>query len=138
MHSRHPYDKMYLEEVMWNIGHLYQYSVDVLGVSIEKLTDDFINSEFAKGIERGNPHYMVGFTGSEILERLYSVEVPEVGIVPRREYWIGYALALIQWELGISFKEVLKKHSLERLNSLYPAYHCMDDGKIVSYVRGNR
>ena len=63
------YDKMYLEDVMDNIGSLLENSIDK-NLNIESVWSTFINSNLAKEIEKGNPKFLSGYSGLEYLKIL--------------------------------------------------------------------
>lgn len=64
------YSASYVEEVMENLGYMCHCSVVLFHTPLEVLIPKFLESPFAYGIEHGNPHYMVGYHGMEIAERL--------------------------------------------------------------------
>ena len=51
------------------------------------------------------------------------------------EYWAGWVLAIAQWYLNKSFKELLGVMNFSKLVSLYYPYHEADEMKTVEIIK---
>lgn len=123
---KHPYIKDYLDEVMKNMGYMYQYLRDVHNINIRESIKMFRKSNIALGIETGNPHYLCGLFGTELAEELLgSYDVVEQSHYPDIEYWIGWASAYLQWYSNISFDRLYELVPADRFVWIYGPYHEM-------------
>ena len=127
------YRVTYLEEVMENLGFMCEGAISLFGIDLETLFSKFVDSEYSEGIEQGLCHWLVGFSGVEIVQNLFNVRAESNinYLAYTTEYWIGYALALVQWYSKLTFKEILEKIPLERWYRLYPSYHQMNENRLL-------
>lgn len=124
---KHAYSSLYIDEVMGNVGELFQYADIEFEVTLEELLKLWIPSIYCKGIEDGRAHFMVGMTGREVAMELFKVEDTRLKWAPAlEEYWIGWASAYLQWYCNISFERLYELVPISRFRLMYPAYHCMD------------
>lgn len=128
----HPYPSGYLEDVEDNLGCMLEYAAHS-GHNPLAVWNIFISSRLAKQIERGNPRYLAGYSGVELLNLL----VKDNGnndnktIMGDRYYWAGFALARLQYDTNLSFYEINKYMPLQEVLALYPALHEADITKFV-------
>lgn len=130
----HAYDRMYLSKVSRTIGNMLHDAVIEYGFDGDMFLRQFIQSRIAHEIETGNPKYLAGCSGHEMLlevtERTTG-ESPEplhIEIFERSSaYWAGWILARYQWYSGKSFKEILDTLSFETLLRLYATLHEEDE-----------
>ena len=130
----HAYDRMYLSKVSRTIGNMLHDAVIEYGFDGDMFLRQFIQSRIAQEIENGNPKYLAGCSGHEMLlevtERTTG-ESPEplhIEIFERSSaYWAGWILARYQWYSGKSFKEILDTLSFETLLRLYATLHEEDE-----------
>lgn len=132
------YEPSYVEEVMFNMGYMCHCSVALFNTPLEELFPKFIDSPFAYGIEHGEPHYMVGFSGKEMAE----------GVLHKRSsvkyyfdmgniyMWVGHSIALVQWYTGYPFKRILEMQPLSVWYYMYNVYHTMDESKLLEWADG--
>lgn len=130
------YDKVYLEEVRDNLGFMCQGSVDLFNISLDILLEKFINSKHARGIEVGSPYYL-NKEGLDVIYDLFNRRLKEnvITIEPKKEFWIGWALGLLQWYYGLSFKVIYDRITLKGFINLYNDCVNMDDSYLINKSR---
>ena len=134
----HAYNKMYLNDAMMNLAE----AIDVAANAYSFKLDFFMNSGRAAQFEVGNPKYVAGKSGIElvqgVVEKIYDKDsIKKINTKyssPTVEYWTGWVLAYYQWYSGKSFNEIQRIITLEELSSKYHPYHEMDEEKIVEYI----
>lgn len=132
------YSASYVEEVMENLGYMCHCSVVLFHTPLEVLIPKFLDSPFAYGIEHGNPHYMVGYHGMEIAERLLGKRYGSNIYYTEGDiwFWVGRSLALVQWYTCYKFKALLDMQPLEYWYHIYRVYHTMDESKLLDWAGG--
>lgn len=125
----HAYSKYYANRAMIVLGSFLDIGVNVLNKDIEELWSLFMNSEYSKRFERGDPSVVSGMTGTEIAVTLCGVEYeydPKYYVMYSEEYWAGWALAYFQWHHNISFEEIFSHTTITDIVNMYHPYHEMD------------
>ena len=129
----HAYSELYLESAQNIVGHMFDFAVNEVGLDIDDYARMFVISPVAKEIERGNPSYVAGKTGPEIVKLVlgsggYKEELPEeVMYVDRSpEYWVGWALAYYQWKSSYDHAYILRAVPASAICGMYGIYHEMD------------
>lgn len=129
----HAYDKLYLDKARTALGRMLDFAVYDLKYDISEFFDLFIASGVATRFEQGDFKLLVGMSGVEIAyEVLESSGVERKHIKPiytadrSEEYWVGWALAYYQWEIAMSFAEIVKYIPIKEIVALYSPYHEMD------------
>lgn len=129
----HAYDKLYLDKARIALGRMLDFAVYDLKYDISEFFDLFIASGVATRFEQGDFTLLAGMSGVEIAyEVLERSGVGKQRIKPiytadrSEEYWAGWALAYYQWEIAISFAEIVKYVPIEEVVALYSPYHEMD------------
>ena len=124
------YSEMYLNEVMANLGEAVEYAVKGCGMDMDVFFGLFISSGIAVQFEKGNPKYVSGKSGTELVLEImnkanYRVNVPEAAkeYEATPEYWCGWILAYYQWRSGMIFRKILKKVKAETLLRMYETLH---------------
>lgn len=140
----HAYDKMYLEDVMENLAVMLDFAVNTCGYKIDEFYSWFLISGVSDQIAMGSTRYLAGLSGVELAdsivdrigEMLPEYEEYYVG-AGSVEYWVGWALAYIQWYTGKTFK-YLDRHDINAslMIKLYPTLHEADNSKLISVVLG--
>lgn len=135
----HAYNPLYLEDVMNNLGTMLDCAVHAAHCDLPMFYEMFLSSGIASQIEAGNPRYLSGLSGMElmqlVLDKTIDKMVPVLSYAPfdrTPEYWAGWALAYYQWYRARSFS-FLKSNGLNirTLLSLYPTLHEADLSKFV-------
>ena len=133
------YNPLYLEDVMNNLGTMFDCAVHAAHCDLSLFYEMFLSSGVASQIEAGNPRYLSGLSGMElmqlVLEKTSDKAVSELSYTPfdrTPEYWAGWALAYYQWNCARSFS-FLKNNGLNisTLLSFYSTLHEADLSKFV-------
>ena len=128
----HSYDEIYLSDAQNILGHAFDFALVTLGYPIEDLSEKIIQSNLVRQFEIGNPKYVTGMNGCEFLKAIYEESgiliehEDEMYLDKSPEYWAGWILAYYQWYSAKTFREILKKTSIEKVLGMYPVYHEMD------------
>jgi DNA-binding XRE family transcriptional regulator len=124
---------------MNNLGDMFDYAVYDCGYQLSEFFSFFLVSGVADAFGKGNPKYVAGLSGPEIVDEILlktKGALPEVKISENidksPEYWVGWILAYYQWYTARSFAEL---HELgittDHLLNLYPTLHEADISKFV-------
>jgi len=109
-------------------------------MDIDKFFEMFLVSNVSRQFEIGNPTYVAGKTGCELVKEvirdsgLVMEEYPdEMYLDKSPEYWSGWALAYYQWYRAHRFS-YLQQYGLtiQRILSMYPTLHEADLSKFVT------
>ncbi|MCM1263078.1 MAG: helix-turn-helix domain-containing protein [Butyrivibrio sp.] len=137
----HAYQEMYLSKVQSVLGDAFDYAVDVCDISGDIFVKLFIASSVSKRMENGEPAYLVGKSGIEIvMDILAETKGQEFKTEPREqfnrstEYWIGWAVAYYQWYSDRKYSDIFKAVSFEDLQKMYYTLHETDITKFVDIM----
>ncbi|MCR5584877.1 MAG: helix-turn-helix domain-containing protein, partial [Lachnospiraceae bacterium] len=129
----HAYDKLFLEHSRKNLAAMFDFAVYGYHFELSSFFDLFLASGIAAHFGAGNPTFLVGRSGSElvyeVLDRcglLSECIKPSPRFSRSPEYWAGWALAYYQWECGLSFAEITKHVPINTILNMYDPYHEMD------------
>lgn len=135
------YQEIYLSKAQSVIGDAFDYAVNtcaILGTDFVKL---FIASSVSKRMENGEPAYLAGKSGIEIVREIVAeTKGQDLQIEPQehfgrsKEYWIGWAVAYYQWYSGRKYSDIFKVLSFEDLQKMYYTLHEADITKFVDIV----
>ena len=127
------YDELYLPGAQNILGHAVDFAIMTLAVEPNVFGNALAVSESAKQFSEGNPRYIAGMNGCELARAIlddvgadYPEAEDEMYLDKSPEYWAGWALAYYQWSTALSFMEILRAVSLEKIIGMYPLYHEMD------------
>ena len=119
-----------LENSMDTLGTMFDFAVNYCNLNGDKYWDMFICSGVAQQFENGNPKFVVGKSGEEIVYDVLSsvgksIEctkpLPRLGRTP--EYWAGWALAQYQNTTNLSYKSIDQIVNFDELISMYKTLH---------------
>lgn len=135
----HAYNRLYLEDAMNNLGSMLDCAVHTAQCDLLVFYEMFLSSGVASQMEVGNPRYLSGMSGMELMQLVMKKSsdkaVPVVDYVPfdrTPEYWAGWALAYYQWHSAYSFSFIQRNGlSISTVLSLYPTLHEADLSKFV-------
>ena len=138
----HAYNQMYLNDAMMNLAEALDVAANVYKFKLDFFMHLFINSGIAAQFEVGNPRFVAGKSGTElvqcVVEKTYGGDslkkIKSSFSNPSVEYWTGWVLAYYQWSSGKSFRDIQKIITVEELSQKYNPYHEMDEEKIVEYI----
>ena len=132
------YSKIYIEDAMHNLAVMLDYGIQVDG-DPKKFFDRFIVSDISKQFERGNPKYLVGYSGIELAKLVLKgtgADMTDISYSPSgrsAEYWSGWALAYFQWYTGMPFERLASQGvDIRTLMRLNPTRHETDITKVVT------
>lgn len=124
---------------MNNLGAMLDCAANVVHYDISVFYEMYLASGVAAQIEMGNPRYLSGLSGIELMHIVFKKcsdkDVQDIDYHPFErtpEYWAGWALAYYQWFTAKSFTYI-KRNGLDikTLISLYPTLHEADLSKVV-------
>jgi DNA-binding transcriptional regulator YiaG len=135
----HAYNSLYLEDAMNNLGTMLDCTVNAAQYDLVVFYEMFLSSGVASQMEAGNPRYLSGMSGMElmqmVLEKSSDKTLPFMNYTPfdrTPEYWAGWALAYYQWYSAYTFPFIQKNGlSISKVLSLYPTLHEADLSKFV-------
>ena len=140
----HAYQEIYLNKAQAVLGDAFDYAVntcDIVGGDFVKL---FIASSVSKRMENGEPSYLAGKSGIEIVvEIIAETKGQELRVEPienfgrSKEYWIGWAVAYYQWYSARKYRDIFKVVSFEDLQKMYYTLHEADISKFVDILDGH-
>ena len=137
----HAYQEIYLSKAQSVLGDAFDYAVNTCGILGNDFVKLFIASSVSKRMENGEPAYLAGKSGIEIvIEIVAETKGQELQIEPQEhfglseEYWIGWAVACYQWYSGRKYSDIFKVLSFEDLQKMYYTLHEADITKFVDIV----
>lgn len=135
------YDKEYVALAQRVMGDMLDFAVNECEMEADEYFKMFLVSGIAKQFERGNPKYVAGMTGCEVVKEVVQAvtgSVPETEDVmyidKSPEYWVGWSLAYYQWCTARSFSRIHKAVSIEEMLYMYPTLHEADIMKFVNIM----
>lgn len=135
------YQEIYLNKAQSVLGEAFDYAINACGISGNDFTKLFLVSSICSRIENGEPSYIAGKSGIEIVvEIVYQTMGKELTAEPperlgrSKEYWIGWAIAYYQWYSCRKYSEIFKVFSFEDLQQMYYTLHEADITKFVDIV----
>ena len=109
----HAYDSIYLDDAMRNLGEAVDYAVNACKITPDEFMNLFIASRFAEQFGKGNPKYVAGMSGTELVMETVIVSGKKMTFPPAKveydcspEYWCGWIIAYYQWATGRPFRDI--------------------------------
>ena len=137
----HAYQEIYRSKAQTVLGDAFDYAINSCSLFGEAFIKMFIASSVSKKIENGEPAYIAGKSGIEIVMEIVSETTgkeldtePNESVGRSREYWIGWAVAYYQWYSGRKFGDIFKVLSFEDLQNMYYTLHEADITKFADIV----
>ena len=137
----HAYQETYLNKAQSVLGEAFDYVVNTCGISGSDFVKLFLASSVCKRMENGEPAYIAGKSGIEIVIEVVSQTMgkeisnePEARFGRSKEYWIGWAVAYYQWYSCRKYSEIFKVFSFDDLQQMYYTLHEADITKFVDIV----
>ena len=125
----HGYHEDYVTFVMGNFGKMFDIALRQMGMNPEEFQEMLINSRAADAIYNGEHRYIVGMSGTELLQSIMedeSIIDTDPLHPPGEEYWAGYVAAYSQWFWFRSFRELFGTVPIGELIRLYNPSHEAD------------
>ncbi len=135
----HAYQEIYLSNAQATLGDAIDYAVNICNIPGEDVIKLFVVSSVSKRIENGEPAYLAGKSGIEIVNQVLEETMGRTGMteaVARYErsceYWIGWAVAYYQWYSGRRFREIFQAISFEDFQKMY--YNTLHEADISKFA----
>ena len=137
----HAYRETYLSKAQSVLGDAFHYAVNTCGISGSDFIKLFVASSVSKRMENGEPAYLAGKSGIEIVVEVIAEtmgkeidEEPQIQMGRSREYWIGWAVAYYQWFSSRKYGDIFKVVTFEDLQNMYYTLHEADVSKFVDIM----
>lgn len=134
----HAYQEIYLSNAQAVLGDAFDYAVNSCEISGSNFAKMFIASSISKRMENGEPAYLVGKSGIEIVKEVLlevTGKVPsadqKIAFGRSKEYWIGWAVAYYQWHSSRKYSDIFKVLPFDDLQNMYYTLHEADITKFV-------
>ena len=135
------YDRDYLYHAQNNLGHMVDFAVNTCDYGVDEYFQMFLASNVCRQFEDGNPAYIAGKTGCELVRLVVSevkdqeIEQEDVMYLDKTpEYWLGWSLAHYAWEKNCKFSYIFRAVSPEKMLGMYDTLHEADVSKFVMHV----
>lgn len=135
----HAYSEDYIVSAQKILGDMLDYASNFCEMDPDVFFDMFIVSGIAYQFQRGNPSYVAGKTGCELVKEVIEKSgldridlLDQMYLDKSPEYWAGWALAYYQWYTGKTFTRIHKAAPVREILKMYPAFHEMDIVQFVS------
>lgn len=137
----HAYQEIYLSKAQSVLGDVFDCALNTFNFSGVDFVKLFIASSISRRMENGEPAYLAGKSGIEIVVEIVAETMgKELHVEPQehfgrsREYWIGWAVAYYQWYSNRKYSDIFKAVSFEDLQIMYYTLHEADISKFVDIV----
>ena len=125
----HPYDELYLTQVVETQGRFFEKLQDCEPrIDSEKMMEAYLRSDLRRQLDEGRAYFLT--LSDEQLRRrfLESGYVPEPGepIQGFMPNWIGRFYALAQWHCNVPSARLVERLPVADLTSRYPGAHDLD------------
>ena len=137
----HAYREIYLSKAQSVLGDAFHYAVNTCGIPGSDFIKLFVASSVSKRMENGEPAYLAGKSGIEIVVEVVAEtmgkeieEEPKMQMGRSREYWIGWAAAYYQWFSSRKYGDIFKVVTFEDLQKMYYTLHEADISKFVDIM----
>lgn len=134
----HAYQEIYRSKAQATLGDAFDYAVNTCGLNGTTFTKLFCASTVSKRMENGEPAYVAGKSGIEIVLEVISETMGKSLAIEShehmgrsREYWIGWAAAYYQWHSGRKYSDIFKAIPFEDMQKMYYTLHEADITKFV-------
>ena len=135
------YSDLYIADAQVNLGNMFDYAVNTCHIPIGKAAEYFVDSGVADQFGKGNPRYVAGRTGCELLwDCLWELDIEKppypAALYAEKTpaYWAGWAFAYYQWLRCIPFETILAAVPMERIERSYYPLHEADIRKFVEIM----
>jgi DNA-binding Xre family transcriptional regulator len=137
----HAYREIYLSKAQSVLGDAFDYAINVCAIPGDDFVKLFLASSVSKRIENGEPAYIAGKSGIEIVVEIVSetkgqelsIELPE-NFERSKEFWVGWAIAYYQWYSGRKYSDIFKAVSYDELQRMYYTLHEADVTKFADII----
>ena len=134
----HAYQEIYRSKAQATLGDAFDYAVNTCGMNGTTFTKLFCASTVSRRMENGEPAYIAGKSGIEVVLEVISETMgkslsaePYEHMGRSREYWIGWAAAYYQWHSGRKYSDIFKVIPFEDMQKMYYTLHEADITKFL-------
>ncbi len=134
----HAYQEIYLRNAQAILGDAFDYAVNTCGLPGDSFAKLFAASTISRRMENGEPDYLAGKSGIELVVDILAEttgKVPDVEPQEQfersKEYWIGWAVAYYQWFSGRKYSDIFKVLPFDDLQKMYDTLHEADITKFA-------
>lgn len=135
------YQEIYLSKAQSILGDAFDYAINTCHIPGSAFVKLFTASTISKRMEKGEPDYLVGKSGVELVIEILT---ETTGKAPKAdhhecfgrsaEYWIGWAVAYYQWFSSRKYSEIFTAVSFEDLHKMYYTLHEADISKFADIM----
>ncbi len=129
----HAYDRDYLYHAQKDFGHMVDFAVNTCDFDIDDFFHMFLASSVCKQFENGNPAYIAGKIGPELVRIIIweikdeEIDCQDVMYLDKSpEYWLGGALSFCAWKNNYKFRYILEAVPAENMIGMYDTFHEAD------------
>lgn len=137
----HAYQEIYLNKTQSILGEAFDYAINTCGISPNSFIKMFLISSISKAIEKGDPKYIKGRSGIElVLDIIFEAKKeeffaePTINFIRTKEYWVGYVIAYYQWYSDKKFSDIFEAVSFNEFKKMYNTLHEADISKFVDVM----
>lgn len=137
----HAYQEIYLSKAQSTLGDAFDYAVNICNITGNDFVKLFIASTISKKMENGEPAFVAGKSGFEIVKEIVLETMnkalpyePQKRFGRSKEYWIGWAVAYYQWYSGRKYSDIFKVVTYDTLKKMYYTLHEADISKFADIV----
>ena len=120
---------------------MMDFAVNTCDLDPDDFFEKFIITGVAEQFGNGNPRYVAGMTGCEIVKEVMQkcgqpVEdiLDEMYLDKSPEYWAGWALCYYQWFSARTFDKIYQAVSMQDIILMYNVFHEMDIQQFVDVM----
>lgn len=138
--------RAYGDEYLWDasntLGEAFDCAVNRVDFDLQEFFELFITTGVAEHFGQGNPRYIAGMSGPELVLHVTSEAGLDAGIAivdyaqpyETPEYWCGWILAYYQWATGRTFRSIASVCSVNEVLELYHPLHEASEEKFVELM----
>lgn len=134
----HAYAETYLPRAQKNLGEAVDYAITDCSFDADEFMFRFLASSLADEWESGSPRVLVGFSGTELVQEIYSKTgesrewpSPRPMFKLSSAYWAGWALAYAQWWSARSLRSIVEVVPLSEIIGMYGPLHEESENRFV-------
>lgn len=127
------YSEDYLRYSQRILGDMLDFAVNTYELDENEFWEMFLVTGVAEQFQAGNPSYVSGKTGCELVKEVIRKSGRNLPDLPDEmyldkspEYWAGWALAYYQWYTGKTFMRIYRAVSMKEILQMYSVFHEMD------------
>jgi len=131
------YSELYISAGRRTIAHSFNYAVNRMKIPLEEYIQKFLAFKYLPLMEKGDPHYLVGVSGTELALEVCNTTTDDEEFLeykPNLEFWVGWILSYYQWSRNISYREIIEKFPVERFVQSFRTFHECSEDKMLEYM----